>query len=270
MRTFRRFDREIESAMVFQLKGESVYHVVSNKSYYFEVTVENEMTSARHYQDQLDESCVAIGFASEPFPLAGKQPGWDHYSYGYHGDDGKKFHDTALGSDFSESFGVGDTIGCGFFYYDTSEKKNYREIFYTKNGKLLDTAFHIQSWQNAVLYPVVGLDSLNIVQANFGQEPFMFNGYDKVGEGKLSNLWSCADESLIIQKFQREIAIRRSQRLGELTSDYESDDGFSEDAYYDSFDEDFADYDDEMMVLYDSDGSDGDYLDNDFLVPRRR
>lgn len=42
-----------------------------------------------------------------------KHPGWEEYSYGYHGDDGKVFHCSGGGSPWGPLYQTGDTIGCG-------------------------------------------------------------------------------------------------------------------------------------------------------------
>lgn len=62
-------------------------------------------------------SCVAVGLAAKPFPVSGKQPGWDANSYGWHGDDGRVFHGTGIGRPFGPAFEVGDTVGCGICYF---------------------------------------------------------------------------------------------------------------------------------------------------------
>jgi hypothetical protein len=44
-------------------------------------------------------------------------PGWDTESWGYHGDDGKKFGDNdGQGWQYGPTYGNGDTVGCGFDY----------------------------------------------------------------------------------------------------------------------------------------------------------
>ena len=53
-------------------------------------------------------------------------PGWFPNSWGYHGDDGKKFGENPYGETYSETYGIGDTVGCGV------DKGG--NIFYTMNG----------------------------------------------------------------------------------------------------------------------------------------
>ena len=80
-----------------------------------------------------------------------RQPGWEPNSYGYHADDGHKFHNSGKGEDYGPNFVQGDTVGAGIHLEN-------REIFFTKNGKKLGVAF-----QNvkATLYPTIGLHSQN-------------------------------------------------------------------------------------------------------------
>ncbi|KUL91027.1 hypothetical protein ZTR_01003 [Talaromyces verruculosus] len=53
--------------------------------------------------------CIAIGLAKEGFPSS--VPGWDGMSWGYHGDDGRIYHDSH-DLPYAEKFEVGDIIGC--------------------------------------------------------------------------------------------------------------------------------------------------------------
>lgn len=117
--------------------------------------------------------CVGIGFADKKFKVT-RQPGWEPNSYGYHGDDGKKFHSNGLGESYGPTFTTGDVIGAGILM----EKQ---EIFYTKNGEYLGVAFRNVSLP---LYPTVGLHSLNErVQVDFvGDQGFMFDPSSLVTE----------------------------------------------------------------------------------------
>ena len=114
-------------------------------------------------------------------------PGWAKGSWGYHGDDGKKFEELGFGRrgvPYGPTYGTGDTIGCGVDF--TS-----RTAFFTKNGEKLgkwstatsvmfpsadvgsiDTAFTNIKGR---LYPVVGIsDPETKVTVNFGPDGFMF------------------------------------------------------------------------------------------------
>ena len=61
-------------------------------------------------------------------------PGWYANSWGYHSDDGKRFHNSANGVQYGPTCETGDTVGCGFDY-------KTRSIFFTKNGK------HLGIWE---------------------------------------------------------------------------------------------------------------------------
>ena len=55
-------------------------------------------------------------------------PGWHEKSWGYHGDDGKKFNSpTSQGLRYSETYTTGDTVGCGI-------NRRTGKIFFTLNG----------------------------------------------------------------------------------------------------------------------------------------
>jgi hypothetical protein len=124
------------------------------------------------------DECVAIGLISgRVFYCANRMPGWDRYSYAYHGDDGGFFHGSgAMRKQYGPRFGRGDVVGCGVDYL-------HNKIFFTLNGKSLGTAMDSvleDSAENVGLYPVVGLDTSCMVQCNF-IGPFRFDlaGYVK-------------------------------------------------------------------------------------------
>ncbi|KAF5843911.1 SPRY-domain-containing protein [Dunaliella salina] len=122
--------------------------------YYYEVQV----------VEQGDAGRIAVGFADARFKLT-RQPGWEANSYGYHGDDGQKYSSSGKGEEYGPMFGTGDVIGAGIHL-------SRKEIFFTKNGVKLKTAFRNV---RGVLYPVIGLHSKNeSVRVNF-QGPFRFD-----------------------------------------------------------------------------------------------
>ena len=53
-------------------------------------------------------------------------PGWNHSSWGYHGDDGKFFAQSGTGTTYGDTFGAGDVVGC----HITFDKG----VTFTKNG----------------------------------------------------------------------------------------------------------------------------------------
>lgn len=115
--------------------------------------------------------CVAVGVATGTFHLHSRMPGWDTYSYGYHGDDGGIFHGAGdMSQHFGPSFGQGDTVGCGIDYV-------LGGIFFTLNGKFLGYGWTDveMSLLKQDLYPTVGVDTNFPVDCNFGEQPFAFD-----------------------------------------------------------------------------------------------
>ncbi|KAJ8613819.1 hypothetical protein CTAYLR_004902 [Chrysophaeum taylorii] len=121
--------------------------------------------------------CVAVGVCTSNFSLRGKQPGWDHASWGVHADDGLRFHGRGMGAPYGPSFVAGDTIGCGIFSYDKFSREAL--VFYTLNGDVVDNrhAFSIRSDFLDDLCPVIGMDSARLgVTVNLGtSRPFVFD-----------------------------------------------------------------------------------------------
>lgn len=76
----------------------------SNSGNYFEVTVMNPG----------EKTTIGIGLADPGvFPVTKQMPGWVDRSYGYHGDDGRKFG-RAKTESIWPTWTDGDVIGCGF------------------------------------------------------------------------------------------------------------------------------------------------------------
>lgn len=113
-------------------------------------------------------SVVGIGLSVCLAHLA-IMPGWINRSYGYHGDDGKKFgaRFVGTGTAYGPTFGKGDTVGCGY-------NPLAGTIFFTKNASMLGVAFD-NVHEEIPLFPCVGLHSPDCrVVVNFGQQPFVF------------------------------------------------------------------------------------------------
>ena len=118
-------------------------------------------------------ACVAIGLSRKEFSSTLRMPGWDSYSYGYHGDDGGIFHSRGdMIRVYGPQYGVGDCVGCGVNYANGG-------IFFTLNGDFLGYAWcneRIISDGKVDLYPTIGVDSPNPLACNFGHErPFTFD-----------------------------------------------------------------------------------------------
>ncbi|GAB6021669.1 Ran-binding protein 9 [Chamberlinius hualienensis] len=123
--------------------------------YYFEVKI---VSKGR-------DGYMGIGLSAQGVNM-NRLPGWDKQSYGYHGDDGHLFNSSGTGSAYGPTFTTGDVIGCGVNLIDNT-------CFYTKNGHNLGIAF---TDLPPNLYPTVGLQTPGeVVDANFGQAPFVFD-----------------------------------------------------------------------------------------------
>ena len=97
-------------------------------------------------------------------------PGWEMYSFGYHGDDGHLFDCSGTGKKYGPRFSKGDVIGVCWNLIEKS-------VFFTKNGSGLPIAFHQFSWFNLpLMIPIVGLRSEGeAVEANFGKKFFEYD-----------------------------------------------------------------------------------------------
>mmetsp|Transcript_30820 Transcript_30820/g.99372 ORF Transcript_30820/g.99372 Transcript_30820/m.99372 type:complete len:342 (+) Transcript_30820:932-1957(+) len=142
-----------------------------------------------------NSACVAVGLCHGDFDVGGnKMPGWDSASYGFHSDDGLRFHGSGFGgSAFGPTSNRGDVVGAGLFVGASSQF-----VFYTRNGRCLgmqraerpppqerrrlprekrptDEATFI--FDNSYYYPVVGLDDPDLsVRINLGfSQPLAFD-----------------------------------------------------------------------------------------------
>lgn len=130
--------------------------------YYFEVKI---VSKGR-------DGYMGIGLSAQGVNM-NRLPGWDKHSYGYHGDDGHSFCSSGTGQPYGPTFTTGDVIGCGVNLIDNT-------CFYTKNGHNLGIAF---TDLPPNLYPTVGLQTPGeVVDANFGQAPFVFDIEDMMRE----------------------------------------------------------------------------------------
>ncbi|XP_064640296.1 ran-binding protein 9-like [Lineus longissimus] len=130
--------------------------------YYFEVKI---ISKGR-------DGYMGIGLSAQGVNM-NRLPGWDKHSYGYHGDDGHSFCSSGTGQPYGPTFTTGDVIGCCVNLIENT-------CFYTKNGVNLGIAF-LDLPPN--LYPTVGLQTPGeVVEANFGQHPFVFDIEDYMKE----------------------------------------------------------------------------------------
>ncbi|KAJ9075325.1 hypothetical protein DSO57_1037212 [Entomophthora muscae] len=118
------------------------------------------------------EGLIGIGFCTK---TAGK-----NHSWGYHGDDGNSFCCSGTGTPYGPTFTTDDTIGCGVNFRTNT-------AFYTKNGINLGVAFRDIK---GALFPCIGLRTPGeVIEANFGQKPFVFDINHYMKEEK-ARLWS--------------------------------------------------------------------------------
>ena len=149
---------------------------------YFEITLHAPL---EEHANTAAGTCVAIGAGSARFPLLGRMPGWDAQSFGWHSDDGKRFHRSGVGQPFGPAYGVGDTVGCGIDFSDTLPRSSScppqlgrGKVFYTLNGQLVGYAFTGVDVSEPQ-WPLVGIDTPHPVSVNFGanmqHQPFAFD-----------------------------------------------------------------------------------------------
>ncbi|KRY53510.1 Ran-binding protein 10 [Trichinella britovi] len=155
--------------------------------YYFEVKIINKGR----------DGYIGIGLSQSSVCL-NRLPGWDKFSYGYHGDDGNSFCSSGSGSPYGPTFTTGDVIGCGVHLMK-------KTCFYTKNGRhlgaylLLILELHspiyrlvasasvqlalsyLSNFLQGELYPTVGLQTPGeVVEVNFGQQPFEYDIMEEI------------------------------------------------------------------------------------------
>ncbi|KAG0339440.1 hypothetical protein BG000_002128 [Podila horticola] len=146
--------------------------------------------------------------------------GWEPQSWGYHGDDGNSFGGCGNGRPFGPVFTTGDTIGCGVNFRDMS-------LFYTKNGAYLGVAFRDLK---GPLYPTVGMRTVGeIVEANFGQQEFLFDIEEYVKEEKVEAWQALEDKLQKVAVEQNQVGLM-SQNLSDLVLSYMIHHGYSESA----------------------------------------
>ena len=87
---------------------------------YYEISIlSSEGKSDKDGSSSHNHGCVAVGLATKSYTLKSKLPGWTKDSYGYHGDDGLRFHGSGIGKRFGPKFGQGDSVGVGLVYLDS-------------------------------------------------------------------------------------------------------------------------------------------------------
>ncbi|KAG0251447.1 hypothetical protein BG011_007601 [Mortierella polycephala] len=177
--------------------------------YYFEVFVKSKG----------QQGYIGVGVCNSSVEL-GRLPGWELDSWGYHGDDGNIFGGCGNGRPFGPVFTTGDMIGCGINFRDMS-------LFYTLNGDYLGVAFRDL---RGSLYPTVGMRTTGeVVEANFGQQKFMFDIESYVKEQKV-DAWQVLEDKLQRVGEEKNQVGALSQSLSQLVLSYMIHHGYSETA----------------------------------------
>lgn len=158
--------------------------------------------------------CISVGLAGpafDAFGLSRQQCGWNHGTWGFHGDDGLLYHGDGSGFQFSPvlfrdppiaacarerrlKFGEGDTVGCGLLPVKQPEHGDCLGVFFTLNGTFLGVAF-ILDGPHSLTWPLracVGTDAHWQVTFNFGFTPFMFD-IDELSELSSQSPWVLAN-----------------------------------------------------------------------------
>lgn len=104
---------------------------------YFEVKIlpaDSIVEDFNHGSETIPLPIIAIGFCGEFADMTNAMLGWNIWTVGYHGNDGKIFNnqDTVHGDhhDTGRKFGPGNTVGCGIDYSNG-------EYFFTCDGEVV-------------------------------------------------------------------------------------------------------------------------------------
>lgn len=191
------------------------YRVGITASGYFEISISTRTRASGQRRRRLHGTdMTSIGLGLHSFPLIGKQPGWVRTSIGYHGDDGHLFNRNHHGSAFSRAYGIGDRVGCGV-RRDIRTSRSF--VSFTNNGDVIPMGDMGVECEHGAWYPVVGLDSMDAVHFNFGQEPFAF-------EGAVEALFSEAEgESALLASQLHWFDIRESDAESSSDEEHEQD-----------------------------------------------
>ena len=94
---------------------------------------------------------IAVGICSKHVSLD-RFPGWERYSFGYHGDDGNIYLEGDDGDDTETPFKTGDTIGLSLDFTNAS-------LSFSKNGKIVKKVQLSRQHMDQEYYPSVGISS---------------------------------------------------------------------------------------------------------------
>ncbi|ETV67259.1 hypothetical protein, variant [Aphanomyces astaci] len=166
----------LEPVVTVHKHNEMTWRVDVSSTVYFEMTISSTPPAPpaqpRH-EDSWD--IISIGLAPPRSVVLENHAGWESFSYGYHGEEGVYMNEPDVVD--LETFGYGDTVGCGLQYADN----NQAWIFFTKNGRRVGD---FGCCRAVPLFPTVGMNVTVPLQVNFGHERFQYNVY---GIFQLSN-----------------------------------------------------------------------------------
>lgn len=138
---------------------------------YYEVTIQSMSKGLAQ------ESYIATGFACRPYPPF-RLPGWADYSLAVN----TKGHvvvneERGEGVIFTEPFGVGDVVGCG--YWQCEDDDRFDEFFFTLNGTYRGVGVTTDCLRNET-YACIGIMGNGVVDINFGTRPFAWEAANTV------------------------------------------------------------------------------------------
>ena len=148
---------------------------------YFEMTVRNAGEGA----------VIGIGLSKTSIKdRNGVFPGWGNGSIGYHGDDGKLFHDSGTPLATCEPYGRGDTVGCCLKRMKITEYgygKTLQFCFFTLNGKRLEPT---RTLDEGDFFPTIAIGCGGAeVETNLGQKEFVFRIIGKISVSLLQSFF---------------------------------------------------------------------------------
>ncbi|KAF2683566.1 SPRY domain-containing protein [Lentithecium fluviatile CBS 122367] len=126
-----------------------------NEVYYWEAKI----------YDKPENTNIAIGVTTKPYPLFRLPAGYHKYSIGYMSNGGRRYNQPFTPSSYGPAYVQGDVIGVGY-------RPRTGTVFFTRNGKKLDDVAHGLKTQN--FFPTVGANGPCQVHVNFGQMGFVF------------------------------------------------------------------------------------------------
>ncbi|KAH6984430.1 hypothetical protein BKA56DRAFT_581017 [Ilyonectria sp. MPI-CAGE-AT-0026] len=165
------FNNECNTPMC--LRADSAFPPRKQGLTYFEITIQEIDTFESTPPD------IAIGLAGEFTNQLRSQPGWNAWSLGYHGHDGRIFEEATQGKyPTGRKFGPGNTVGCGIDY-DTDQ------YFFTLDGEVIFKGSSKLVYRK--MYPCVGqMSGRARIQANFGESAFVWSGAEALFPGGIN------------------------------------------------------------------------------------